>query len=254
MAAAASPEGLLRLLKQGSVHDRSPAIQRLHKAQLAVIAAQRLSNVKERYSVLSAADEAAACSSTDLVGRARIEPTPSAPAEEYELHELLGRGGFGTVHRATLASGEAAAVKVIDMTIAHAHDTLYTEDYLLREVEVHQELTHPHVLKLFSSSVANGKLTLVLELCSGPDLQTVLKARGAMSEGEAKRVTFQLVDALSYLHGRRIVHRDLKPANVMLRDALPDLVASPLGARARSPSHTLAAISAAHHVSRLVSC
>ena len=82
----------------------------------------------------------------------------------------------------------------------------------------------------------------------------VLKARGAMSEGEAKRVTFQLVDALSYLHGRRIVHRDLKPANVMLRDALPDLVASPLGARARSPSHTLAAISAAHHVSRLVSC
>tara|TARA_B110001452_G_scaffold225096_1_gene198944 strand:+ start:1769 stop:2047 length:279 start_codon:yes stop_codon:yes gene_type:complete len=59
-AAAPAPR-----LQQSNQEERSPAIQQLHKAQLAVIAAQRLSKVEERYSVLSAVDEATPRSTVD---------------------------------------------------------------------------------------------------------------------------------------------------------------------------------------------
>ena len=58
--------------------------------------------------------------------------------------------------------------------------------------------------KLFSSSVANGILTLVLELCAGPELELVLKARGALLEGDARRSrTLRRRSGLAALGARR---------------------------------------------------
>ena len=73
------------------------------------------------------------------------------------------------------------------------------------------------------SGSVGGELYLVLELCEGPDLQTILDARGALEEVECRRLIAQLTSALCYLRTRSIIHRDVKPANVMLLNTLPDV-------------------------------
>lgn len=51
-------------------------------------------------------------------------PKPDGMAR-YKLHEVLGRGKFGVVHRATLAStGEQVAIKLLpkDGKVSHLHE------------------------------------------------------------------------------------------------------------------------------------
>ena len=51
----------------------------------------------------------------------------------------------------------------------------------MREVQVHAQLKHVHILRLISHEKKAATLTMVLELCRGPELQHVLDARGARS-------------------------------------------------------------------------
>lgn len=51
----------------------------------------------------------------------------------------------------------------------------------------------------------------------GGDLFDAIAAAGKFSEPEAKRMTFDLASALSYLHSLNIVHRDVKPENLFVR-------------------------------------
>ena len=83
-----------------------------------------------------------------------------------------------------------------------------------------EQLDHPHCLTLHRWHRHTGQLTLVLELCTGPELQAVLDVRGSLGEDASRLIVRQVADALAYLHQRTIVHRDLKPANLMLTTAL----------------------------------
>ena len=62
----------------------------------------------------------------------------------------------------------------------------------------------------------SGGYALVMEPVSGPNLATLIEARGSLSAAEAAELWRVLADALAALHSHGIVHGDVSPPNVII--------------------------------------
>uniref|UniRef100_A0A0N7ZVQ9 non-specific serine/threonine protein kinase n=1 Tax=Daphnia magna TaxID=35525 RepID=A0A0N7ZVQ9_9CRUS len=135
----------------------------------------------------------------------------------YEVGRIIGDGNFAVVREGIdRRTRDRFALKLIDKKRCQGKEVV-----LESEVQVLGRLRHPNVVKLYDVIDANSILCLVLELVEGGDLFDAIAAAGKFSEPEAKRMTFDLASALSYLHSLNIVHRDVKPENLFVVN-LPD--------------------------------
>lgn len=148
-------------------------------------------------------------------------PPPAAPAAattlmgKYQVGQLLGRGSFAKVHRATsLVDGSTVAIKIIDKT---RPITARMEPQIMREVAVMKRLrSHPNILKIHELMATKTRIFLVMELASGGELFSRIRGRGRLPEGNARRYFQQLVDALRFCHQNGVAHRDIKLQNLLL--------------------------------------
>jgi serine/threonine protein kinase len=65
------------------------------------------------------------------------------------------------------------------------------------------------------------------------ELFEFIEGRGPLEEPLARRITYQLLCGLQYLHSKGIVHRDMKPENVLLH-----LAPQPSTYRSRRRTHS----------------
>jgi Protein kinase domain len=135
----------------------------------------------------------------------------------YAIESLLGRGGMGAVYLATHARlARKVALKVVAPELAHDEEF---RARFLRESQLAASLDHPNVIPIYDAGEVDGILFLAMRYVSGPGLQTLLRARGAISPEEALRVAEQIGGALDAAHGGGLVHRDVKPANILLSES-----------------------------------
>ncbi|TPX61796.1 hypothetical protein SpCBS45565_g07173 [Spizellomyces sp. 'palustris'] len=140
--------------------------------------------------------------------------------EDYELKEMLGRGGFGFVHKAVSKSkgtyGREVAIKMIDKRLMKAANMTRR---VANEVEIHWQLHHPSILELYNYFEDQSYVYLVMELCQNGELYRYIHQRKCpLTEPEARGVMAQIVRGLLYLHANGIIHRDLKLSNLLLTD------------------------------------
>jgi serine/threonine protein kinase len=143
----------------------------------------------------------------DAVGRAL--------AGRYELVEVIGRGGMGTVYRAVdLVLGRAVAVKMLPGLLADQDPTSVAR--FEREARAAAALSHPAVVAVYDTGADGTTRFIVMELVAGRSLEAILRTAGPLDPARAAGIVARVADALAAAHAAGIVHRDVKPANVMV--------------------------------------
>ncbi|KAJ3563307.1 hypothetical protein NP233_g9018 [Leucocoprinus birnbaumii] len=133
----------------------------------------------------------------------------------YDVTHELGKGSFATVMKAVeRCSGRWYAIKII--TEKHNRPTEQNRVAFDREINIMKQLKHPNICELKEVFYQESGINLVLELVEGGDLLEYIIRQGGLSEDISRRITYQICDALSYIHSQGITHRDLKPENVLL--------------------------------------
>ncbi|WP_308402361.1 protein kinase [Streptomyces sp. TBY4] len=148
-------------------------------------------------------------------------------AGRYRLGERLGRGGMGTVWRATdELLGRPVAVKELH---AGEGDGDGVAAGALREARAVAHVRHPHVVVVHDVVEHEGRPCIVMELVDGGSLADLISAGRTLTPVETARTALALLGALTAAHGRGVLHRDVKPANVLMESGTGRVVLTDFG-------------------------
>jgi serine/threonine protein kinase/Tfp pilus assembly protein PilF len=160
---------------------------------------------------------------------AEMRPTPpdlpaadaSPPAEgpgtlvgPYQLVELLGEGGMGTVWRAAQQQPvrREVALKVIKPDSASAGVIARFE----AERQALALMDHPHIAKVLDAgATATGRPYFVMELVPGVPISQFCDAQ-RLSLRQRLELFIPVCQAVQHAHQKGLIHRDLKPSNVLV--------------------------------------
>lgn len=130
-------------------------------------------------------------------------------AGRYELVDLIGQGGMGTIWRAWDARTEQmVAAKVLRQSDAAT---------LLRFVrEQSVRIHHPHVVVPLGWAGEDDRVLFTMPIVRGGSVADLVKDFGALPPLLVAELLRQLLEGLRAVHAAGLVHRDVKPANLLL--------------------------------------
>jgi len=132
---------------------------------------------------------------------------------DYEILELIGRGGMGTVHAGRQRSlNRIVAVKILD----RGGETEENRRQFLTEAAIIGTLDHPNIVPIHElGEDAGGELFYSMKMIRGTPWNECMKEKGLRENLE---ILLRVCDAVAFAHSHGIIHRDLKPHNVMIGD------------------------------------
>ncbi|PON87676.1 Serine/threonine protein kinase [Trema orientale] len=167
---------------------------------------------------------------TEHVAKAAPENSIYPDAGKWVRGRLLGRGGFGSVHLATIIEpGSRLDVSGFSPVMA-VKSTPKSRSTELENEKQHLQLFagNPHIIRCFGDDVTitstadQGNiqtLNLFLEYASGGSLADMIKNTNeglGLRESQVRRYTESILRGIHCIHKMGKVHCDLKPANILL--------------------------------------
>ena len=88
--------------------------------------------------------------------------------------------------------------------------------YAISECNILKQATHPFVLKMHYAFQTPANLYMILDLCTGGDLNYHLSLREVFEEHEARFFLAEVILAIEYIHSLNVIYRDMKPENILI--------------------------------------
>jgi serine/threonine protein kinase/formylglycine-generating enzyme required for sulfatase activity len=149
-----------------------------------------------------------ACNKPDRIGKLGV----------YEIIEVVGQGGMGSVLRALDTKlSRVVAVKVMAPELA-ANPTAVKR--FLREAQSAAAVVHDHVVTIHAVDDQSRPPYLVMEFIQGQTLQQKIDREGSLPLKQILRIGSQMAAGLAAAHKTGLIHRDVKPANILLENGV----------------------------------
>ena len=163
-----------------------------------------------------------------------IEGTPLE--DYYKLGEWLKTGGSGYVFRANfrkIITQNSAVLKFIFFDNKKEKKSKtenqkeadkkeeYIEDH--SEIAIHHKLKHKNITDTYGYFRLKEGSCIAMEYCKHGDLENFKKKiikKSYFSETLSCYLSFQILEAILYLHQNKIIHMDIKPQNILIDEYL----------------------------------
>ena len=135
---------------------------------------------------------------------------------DFKMEKQLGQGSYASVKLAyEKASNKKYAIKIYEkyrLTDPHRMNNVK------REISILKKMDHNNIIKLYYALDEKRQIFLIMEYIGHMSLHSYLKSKPGrrLDEKEAKKLFFQIVQAVNYCHAKNIVHRDIKLENILL--------------------------------------
>jgi uncharacterized protein (TIGR03067 family) len=136
----------------------------------------------------------------------------------YEILQVIGQGGFGTVLKAFDEKlHRMVAVKALSPAYAASGSA---RRRFIREARAAAAVKNEHIVAIYDVQQDAQPPYLVMELIDGISLQDKLDKHGPLGVKEILRIGMQAAEGLAAAHKQGLVHRDIKPANILLENGV----------------------------------
>lgn len=136
----------------------------------------------------------------------------------YQVVDVLGEGGMGTVFRAW----DPVLQRPVALKTVRVSKTLDDSQHgervaaLLGEAVTIARINHPNVVAVFDVQQERSAGFIAMELVDGPTLEAYQSDRGPLEVQELLPLAVAMASGLRAAHAQSIVHHDVKPGNILL--------------------------------------
>lgn len=132
---------------------------------------------------------------------------------DYELLEVIGRGGMGIVFRAMqLSLNREVAVKMISRDRL---DSQLDKQRFVAEAKASAKLDHPRIVPVYDVGEFDGRPYFAMKYIKGRTLSELVALK-QVTPRQAAHYLEQISRAVHFAHEHGIVHRDIKPSNILI--------------------------------------
>jgi tRNA A-37 threonylcarbamoyl transferase component Bud32 len=146
------------------------------------------------------------------------EPGSLGRLDNYEILEVVGRGGMGVVFRAR--DTKLQRVVAIKLLAPHLAANGTSRKRFIREAQAAAAVRDDHVVDIHAVHDDGPVPYLVMGFIAGITLEDRVKQGRPLEVKEVLRIGIQAARGLAVAHAQGLIHRDVKPANILLENGV----------------------------------
>lgn len=146
---------------------------------------------------------------------AQIKLAQSILGERFEVLDVIGQGGMGSVYRVKdIRSEQVVALKLLKPELCKDKSA---RKRFTQEAEALSVIDNDNIVSVYDYGVTeSGTPYLVMQYLEGGSLDEKLESKEKLEVDETIDIALDVCSALDYAHEKKLVHRDIKPSNVMI--------------------------------------